>query len=166
MIMLSLFSLILSTGFILLMVSQPLSIGGLVLISSFMMSICVFFDGGSWFGFILFLIYIGGLLVMFAYITALTPNLVFKVGYSGFVFFMMYFFWMGLFFTMDVINIFSEEESALFLWESGSHKYGLTLFSFFGSITVVGMVFILLFVLLCVVKICYKSKGALRPFSN
>ncbi|YP_010718648.1 NADH dehydrogenase subunit 6 (mitochondrion) [Liolophura japonica] len=164
MTMLSLFSLILSIGFILPMVSQPLSMGSLILINSFMISICVFFESGSWFGFILFLIYIGGLLVMFAYVTALTPNLVFKKGSLKFGFFLMYFFWVSLFLCSSVVGIPGEVESLSLLWEGGYHKQGMSLFSFFGGMTASGLVLILLFILLCVVKVCYKSKGALRPY--
>nr|YP_010952633.1 NADH dehydrogenase subunit 6 [Acanthopleura vaillantii]WMQ53040.1 NADH dehydrogenase subunit 6 [Acanthopleura vaillantii] len=167
MIMISLFSLVLTMSFILLLVSQPLSMGSLVLVNSMVISVTIFFQTESWFGFILFLIYVGGLLVMFAYVTALTPNLVFKKGQLKFVFFLVYFFWLSLFMGSDAISV-SSRVGESFLSSGGVsvyHEQGMSLYSFFGFLTTVSLVLVLLFVLLCVVKICYKKKGALRPFS-
>lgn len=64
---------------ILLIIAQPISIG-LVIIR-----LCL---GGCilrgllvtpWYGYILFLIYLGGLLVVFAYVSALIPNILFNI---------------------------------------------------------------------------------------
>nr|QIZ12673.1 NADH dehydrogenase subunit 6 [Acanthopleura echinata] len=164
MTMMLLFSLVLSGSFILPLVSEPLSMGCLILFNSLIMSVCIFFEGGSWFGFILFLIYIGGLLVMFAYVTALTPNLIFKQGYLKISFCLMYFLWVTVFLQSEVVGVMYSLEKLDFPIMVEYHKLGASLFSFFSFMSIVGLALILLFVLLCVVKICYKGGGALRPF--
>lgn len=107
--------------------------------------------GLVWYGFSLFLIYVGGLLVMFGYVVAIMPNFLFKgKGYGalfsfGFLFSFVFsnyvFFYEGL------------SEIASFIYSEG------------GCIVVVGLGVVLLLTLVCVVKICHFSKGSLRPFS-
>ena len=66
--------LTLSFGLSIIMASSPISLGLWILILSIFVSILcgsIFF---SWFGFIMFLIYIGGILVIFAYFAAIQPN--------------------------------------------------------------------------------------------
>nr|QIZ12570.1 NADH dehydrogenase subunit 6 [Tonicia forbesii] len=159
-----LFSLILTIMFTLFGVKQPLSMGSLILLNSLVMSISIFFEGGSWFSFILFLIYIGGLLVMFAYVTALTPNLIFKKSNLGSIFFMMWGGWLVALMYSELVGVKYEVSSLNFLSMLSYHKLGASLFSFFSLDTIIGLVLILLFVLLCVVKICYTGQGPLRPF--
>nr|APB92054.1 NADH dehydrogenase subunit 6 [Montfortula punctata] len=59
------------------MLSAPLSLGLIVIMLSGVMCLLIGLTPSSWYGYILFLIYIGGLLVMFIYVSAITPNVVF-----------------------------------------------------------------------------------------
>nr|ALQ78845.1 NADH dehydrogenase subunit 6 [Glycera cf. tridactyla FS19] len=62
-----------------LLTFSPLAMGFWVLMIALLTAACVSLSMSSWFGFIIFLIYIGGMLVMFAYFTAIQPNQQFKI---------------------------------------------------------------------------------------
>lgn len=53
---------------------SPINLGVLVLIIALVISCTLAAVVPSWFGFIIFIIYVGGMLVMFAYFAALQPN--------------------------------------------------------------------------------------------
>jgi len=65
---------VLSLGFRILFNKSPISLGMWILILSLFISILVRAFYFSWFGFIIFLIYIGGILVIFSYFVAIQPN--------------------------------------------------------------------------------------------
>lgn len=67
-------SIILTLTILLFSAPSPLPLGVLLLLLTLFASLLIASFTLSWFGFILFLIYVGGLLVMFAYFTALCPN--------------------------------------------------------------------------------------------
>nr|YP_009773424.1 NADH dehydrogenase subunit 6 [Chiton albolineatus]QIZ12647.1 NADH dehydrogenase subunit 6 [Chiton albolineatus] len=164
MTMLLLFCLVLSIIFILPLIFQPLSLGLLILINSLLMSLCLFYVGESWYGFILFLIYVGGMLVMFAYVTALTPNLKFKEGGVFSLFIFIFSFWLLLMTNIEFFGVSGDMSKEGLMFEFLFHNFGASLFSFFNFNSIIGLVLVLLFILLCVVKICFVNKGALRPF--
>merc|ERR1719334_1201504 len=58
--------------------AQPLSLGLAIIVSTLFMCLLRAMLLSSWYGYILFLIYVGGLLVIFAYVAALSPNMLFK----------------------------------------------------------------------------------------
>lgn len=70
--MILLFSASLSIALIL--AQSPLSLGLSILILSLLLAFSINFSLLSWFSFLIFLIYIGGILVIFAYFAALQPN--------------------------------------------------------------------------------------------
>nr|YP_009755021.1 NADH dehydrogenase subunit 6 [Lepidozona coreanica]QIP53387.1 NADH dehydrogenase subunit 6 [Lepidozona coreanica] len=163
--MMMIFSLILSFSFMLLMVNQPLSLGFFILVNSLLLSVSICYQDKPWFGFILFLIYIGGMLVMFAYITALMPNLAFKNMNLWTIFLGVLGFWFILLNSVELLGIPGSNKNS----ESVSlgeyyNNLGISLFSVFNINLIVGLAIILLFILICVVKICYFNKGPLRPF--
>nr|YP_009034055.1 NADH dehydrogenase subunit 6 [Sypharochiton sinclairi]AHZ60674.1 NADH dehydrogenase subunit 6 [Sypharochiton sinclairi] len=164
MIMMLLFCLVLSITFTLPIIIQPLSMGGLILINSLIMSLCIFYFIESWFGFILFLVYIGGMLVMFAYVTALTPNLVFKSEGVVKFFLFMTSFWVLLLNSVEFFGLNFVVTPWNYVPEVYHQSFGTSLFSFFNFMSLIGLVLILLLILLCVVKICFVNKGPLRPF--
>nr|YP_009572107.1 NADH dehydrogenase subunit 6 [Umbonium thomasi]QBI37698.1 NADH dehydrogenase subunit 6 [Umbonium thomasi] len=141
---------------------QPLSLGLCVMILSIFMCMLLGLLVSSWYGYVLFLVYVGGLLVMFAYVSALAPNNFFSSIKSvvGFLFV-----WLS-----SIIMV-----STLYFPSSGVVA-GVSLFSEFKDVSSSGMMVIspssmclvivlgsvLLINLLAVVKICYYQQGPLR----
>ena len=97
------------------------------------------------------MIYVGGLLVIFGYVVAIIPNFLFKR--KGYVVLFMFGFFCRFFFLRR--SFFNE----------GSFDVAGYIYSNRGCIVVVGLGFVLLLTLICVVKICHFRKGSLRPFS-
>jgi NADH-ubiquinone oxidoreductase chain 6 len=64
----------LSLGISMVTAYYPLSLGLWILILSISISVLIRTSFSRWFGFIIFLIYIGGILVIFAYFVAIQPN--------------------------------------------------------------------------------------------
>nr|YP_010454065.1 NADH dehydrogenase subunit 6 [Euprymna brenneri]QXJ42042.1 NADH dehydrogenase subunit 6 [Euprymna brenneri] len=161
--------LLISMGFSLssvaMMVIQPLSLGfmlmNMVFIVSILMSMIVF----SWYGYLLFLVYVGGMLVMFMYVISLIPNFIFL---SGKVFF--YFF--SIFFSFVLVNFFMLKDMIemtnkymyMFNYDNLSMGGGSIIMMYDNFFCYLLLGFILLFVLISVVKICYYCEGPLRVF--
>nr|YP_009773385.1 NADH dehydrogenase subunit 6 [Leptochiton nexus]QIZ12596.1 NADH dehydrogenase subunit 6 [Leptochiton nexus] len=162
-----LFAYILSFCFIIPVLSHPINLGLSILLMALLISMTSIFQVSSWFGFILVLIYIGGLLVMFAYVAALTPNILLSnikmlLSYTSlFLLFLLMFFYSKIF-AMGMNPHMTER----FPWETNYSKTGLVISSNFNLSILISMISILLFALICVVKICYFNQGALRPFKK
>ena len=140
-------------GFVLIL---PVVQQGVVLVVSvfcivFFIRIIFGLLGLVWYGFSLFLIYVGGLLVMFGYVVAIIPNFLFKR--KGYEFLFPFGFFSGLVF----FNYVSLRE--------GVFDVGSFIYSSGGCLVVVSLGFVLLLTLVCVVKVCHFRKGSLRPFS-
>lgn len=139
-------------GFIFLLPVMQQGVGLVVVIFvlSVLVRAVVGVCGYVWYGFSLFLIYVGSLLVMFGYVVAIIPNFLFKQSsISLFVF-------IGLF-----MGFFLSRKSEV---SEGVFDVGGFLYSIRGLYVLVGVGFVLLFTLVCVVKVCYFRKGSLRPF--
>nr|YP_010944782.1 NADH dehydrogenase subunit 6 [Mastigoteuthis agassizii]WMC20880.1 NADH dehydrogenase subunit 6 [Mastigoteuthis agassizii]WMC20970.1 NADH dehydrogenase subunit 6 [Mastigoteuthis agassizii] len=148
-----------------LMVIQPLSLGFMLMMVMLCVSVLVGMVTFSWYGYLLFLVYIGGLLVMFMYVISLIPNLIFlssKV-FSYFFFIFFGFIIMNFFVTKDLVSVDMKDLSLLDY--SSVSMGGSTMIMMYDNFTcylLLGVV--LLFVLISVVKICYYCEGPLRVF--
>nr|AWH98421.1 NADH dehydrogenase subunit 6 [Conus goudeyi] len=154
-----------STLLILPMMSQPLSLGLVVMISTLFMCLISGMTTSAWYGYILFLIYVGGLLVMFAYVAALSPNVLFgglTPIFSLILFFPLFF----VFFYFCLLK-----DSSYLSFQSSFSKlsylkmYGIELISPYMISILIGLGMILLINLIVVAKICYYQQASLRPFS-
>lgn len=67
-------SIIIALTILLFTAPSPLPLGTLILLLALFSSLLIASLSSSWFGIILFLIYVGGLLVIFIYFAALCPN--------------------------------------------------------------------------------------------
>nr|UWT52306.1 NADH dehydrogenase subunit 6 [Neomphalidae sp. Hatoma] len=156
------FSLAISFFIILPIMMHPLSLGLCILLCSLVSCFLVGLLSHSWFGFILFLIFVGGLLVMFAYVSALSPNVYFSSKNLIFFFFILWGFVMlsfaGLFFSETLATSDLMETSFSFYNSSMGEK----LMSPSCISVMIGLGAILLLNLLAVVKICYYQQGPLR----
>nr|YP_009162943.1 NADH dehydrogenase subunit 6 [Uroteuthis duvaucelii]AKT93695.1 NADH dehydrogenase subunit 6 [Uroteuthis duvaucelii] len=148
-----------------MMVIQPLSLGLMLMLMvscvSGLTSLIVF----SWYGYLLFLVYVGGMLVMFMYVISLIPNLIFLSNKVFIYFFLIFFgFMMMNFFVMK--ELISVEIKSLFFFDYNNMSMGgssiIMLYDNFFCYVLLAV--ILLFVLISVVKICYYCEGPLRVF--
>nr|YP_009537152.1 NADH dehydrogenase subunit 6 [Octopus cyanea]ATP74755.1 NADH dehydrogenase subunit 6 [Octopus cyanea]ATP74768.1 NADH dehydrogenase subunit 6 [Octopus cyanea] len=165
MVLMMFFSLGFSIVSMLVILIQPLSLGFVIMLMSIFMSVMISFFIYSWYGYMLFLVYVGGLLVMFMYIISLIPNLIF---FSKGI--MVYMF-IGLvgFFMMNLISMYSYLDVGMMsmkMLEMKSVSLGLSslLMSKFNFICYVFLGVLLLLILISVVKICYYCEGPLRVF--
>nr|QXJ42328.1 NADH dehydrogenase subunit 6 [Sepiadarium kochi] len=160
---------IISIGFSLsgvaMMVIQPLSLGFMLMLMVLFGSVLISLVIYSWYGYLLFLIYVGGMLVMFMYVISLIPNLIFLSSKVLLYFFTLFvgFLMLSVMFIKDNINI--EMKSFMVFNYSNNMLGGASLILMRDNIfcyLLLGVV--LLFVLISVVKICYYCEGPLRVF--
>nr|QXJ42354.1 NADH dehydrogenase subunit 6 [Sepioloidea lineolata] len=160
---------IISLGFSLsgvcVMVIQPLSLGFMLMLMVLFASVLVSMSIFSWYGYLLFLVYVGGMLVMFMYIISLIPNLIFLSSSIFLYFFSIFvmFLFMSLTFTKDMINVEMKG------YESMNYSYnslggGSLIMMYDNFLNYLLLALVLLFVLISVVKICYYCEGPLRIF--
>nr|YP_001718396.1 NADH dehydrogenase subunit 6 [Loxocorone allax]BAG12581.1 NADH dehydrogenase subunit 6 [Loxocorone allax] len=146
------------------LLSHPLPLGFCVLFISCFASMILSKFFASWFGYSLFLVFVGGVLVMFSYVAALSPNL------SGFNF--NFFFGLGVcFFIINfiLVNLFDLSSFLGFFSYDyfGSSKLLSLVSGLFFYKNILLMLFLLIMLLgtmMMVVKICYYYGGPLRPF--
>jgi len=156
------FSLAISFFFILPIIMHPLRVGLCIILCSLIRCLLVGLLRHSWFGFILFLIFVGGLLVIFAYVAALRPNVYFRgrnliLGFS-ILWIVVTLSFSKLFFIDRILR--RDVFSLRFSFDKSSS--GEKLISHSCISIMVGLGIILLLNLLAVVKICYYQQGPLR----
>ena len=139
--------------------SSLITLGGLLLFMALGRTLLVSFFLGSWFAFILFLIYITGMLVLFGYMLAISPNnyypknsLIKKVIYFVFFFIFSVSFFNFHFSLTAIRGTSSFEEDVVKIYRAGN----LSIYWF--------MAIVLLIALLIAVALCYKAPKPLRSF--
>nr|YP_009045504.1 NADH dehydrogenase subunit 6 [Appias sylvia]AHA03868.1 NADH dehydrogenase subunit 6 [Appias sylvia] len=157
-------------------INHPLSMGLMILIQTFL--ICLLSGmliNTYWFSYILFLIFLGGLLVMFIYVSSIASNELFKISLlnklssifylfiilSFSVFFMNNLNWMNFLFNDEMINLFN---SFLFF----NNEYNLNLSKLYNEQTYFLMLIMIIYLfvtLIAVVKITNIFFGPLRSFN-
>ena len=144
--------LILCVGLTLAVNKSPVTLGFWVLLLSILTSLligCIFL---SWFGFIVFLIYIGGILVIFSYFVAIQPNQNINMK--------KVFFWSSMRFLNLPINIYPV---LIDLFYRGSWWLS-SLFSFSNISVLLALGLVLFLALVSVVKIRLINIAPLRPY--
>nr|AJO61903.1 NADH dehydrogenase subunit 6 [Whitmania laevis] len=106
----------------------------------------------NWFAFMVFLIYVGGMLVMFSYFVALSPNQIIQLNKVVFSLFIC------LLIVMSLLN--SDIKPYLYIYSS---SYDLMYMSCHFYMLIL-LILLLLLMMVVVVKLVYSSKGPLRPF--
>nr|QGZ09976.1 NADH dehydrogenase subunit 6 [Eisenia nordenskioldi pallida] len=145
--------MMITSTFMLCLAPTPIILGVNILLMSLLLSMVFASFISSWFAFLVFLIYVGGMLVMFAYFLALTPNQ--QMSYSSILYSMVV---MSTFSTLSYcINIkvptmseFSQGNTLLYLKSTAPFLIMLAM--------------VLLFTMIIVVKFTSLSKRRLRPF--
>nr|BDE56982.1 NADH dehydrogenase subunit 6 [Travisia sanrikuensis] len=140
-----------------LLIFSPLLMGLWILLISVTFSMIISFSINSWFGLIFFLIYIGGLLVMFAYFVALTPNQQFSL-MAPTLFFILS--------SLAIIFIFFNN----FNFNNMNLDYinslpQLLIYSSSNAPILIILALLLFLALITVVKIASRNGGPLRPYN-
>lgn len=139
--------------------STPLTLGFIILILALALALTTATITSTWFGFIIFLIYIGGILVIFAYFAALIPNsspslIVTTISLiSVFTLLIIYFY------------PYAPTLSQTLLTPINNTLPALALFSSNNLLPLLLLALILFLALISVVKISNLFAGPLRPFT-
>lgn len=162
-----LISLGLSRVFLFPLINQPLSLGLAIIASTIFICLLTGIFLSSWYGFILFLIYVGGLLVIFAYVATLSPNTLF--GGAGSLFFLIraqVILPVGIYYSFFLDTRFLTNPSYNFREIGILKRHGIELVSPIIISVLISLALILLINLIVVVKICYYQQRALRPYKS
>nr|YP_009045192.1 NADH dehydrogenase subunit 6 [Athyma selenophora]AHA03543.1 NADH dehydrogenase subunit 6 [Athyma selenophora] len=168
--------MLISISIFLFFINHPLAMGLLILIQTLI--ICLISGmliNTYWFSYILFLVFLGGLLVLFIYVSSMASNELFKMHiiskfsiiYMLFILIFSFFFknnliWMNFNFNDEMINLFN---STLFF----NNEYNFNLSKLYNkqNYWMMMMMIIYLFItLIAIVKITNIFFGPLRSFNN
>nr|QHT64912.1 NADH dehydrogenase subunit 6 [Perinereis sp. PA-2020] len=131
---------------------SPINLGTLVLMIALFVATALSVMSTGWFGLITFIIYVGGMLVMFAYFAALQPNqLITSWGWI-------------LLPTLFTINLFIMLPHSTLNWISHSPNTS-QIYSPINLNIPVLMALVLFLALIMVVKTSRANEGPLRPFN-
>lgn len=159
-------SILLALIFAIPIIIQPLRLGLCIIGISVFWCVLLGLTYSSWFSYVLFLIYVGGLLVIFVYVAALAPNTLFSslkslIGIGATAAFLL------------TIILFLTPKDLSYLYDSLSLDYysqriktGIMIVSSSNVSILIGLGLILLINLLAVVKVCYYQQGPLRPYNE
>nr|AHA03595.1 NADH dehydrogenase subunit 6 [Athyma selenophora] len=168
--------MLISISIFLFFINHPLAMGLLILVQTlFICLISGMLINTYWFSYILFLVFLGGLLVLFIYVSSVASNELFKIHliskfsiiYMLFIMIFSIFFknnliWMNFNFNDEMINLFN---STLFF----NNEYNFNLSKLYNkqNYWMMMMMIIYLFItLIAIVKITNIFFGPLRSFNN
>nr|YP_010853096.1 NADH dehydrogenase subunit 6 [Margaritifera hembeli]WGM81314.1 NADH dehydrogenase subunit 6 [Margaritifera hembeli] len=141
---------------------HPLSLGLMVLLLAFI-SCTLIASASPWYAYMLFFIFIGGMLVMFAYIASLSPNTTFSINNQLIP---LVFMLITLFLLKNSISVSSLTDSSELKLSVTSTAQSLSfLYSDQGVMMLTLLACMLLFTMVAAVKLCKPIAGALRPYS-
>lgn len=148
-----LLSISLFTSIIIIISLNPITIGVLILIIALSLAIIYGLTLSSWIAFLLFLIYVRGILVIFAYFVALSPN----QQINKFIIVPSIIFILSVVITIRWANIYPNI--------TPTFQYLINTFYTNINIPILIILAIILFLtMVVVVKIVTNNKGPLRPF--
>nr|ARH53802.1 NADH dehydrogenase subunit 6 [Curculio elephas] len=159
-----LFNLTFSVIFIYL--NHPLSLGGTLLIQTILMTMMSsFFFYNFWFSYILFLIMVGGMLVMFIYMTSIASNEKFKLPKNMLIYlmlitivFMITLLFIDKFYSMVISTKFNSLNQSFLIMNMNLSKF----YNYPNMNLLIFLMLYLLITLIAVVKIIGKPFGSLR----
>nr|UBA17452.1 NADH dehydrogenase subunit 6 [Peruphasma schultei] len=145
-----------------LLMKHPLSMGTLIIIQALMIAMITGMSYKSfWFSYILFLMFIGGMMVLFIYMTSLTPNMLFSLSLKKILimlltlmFIMTIFKWNKTIYNNDMMNMNTTNLILIKMYSSPM------------NISVIMLANYLLFTMITVFKITESNMGPLRMTYN
>nr|YP_010286576.1 NADH dehydrogenase subunit 6 [Chlorophanus auripes]UKT60166.1 NADH dehydrogenase subunit 6 [Chlorophanus auripes] len=168
MLTLILLSWMLSVIFVCL--NHPLSLGLILLTQTIIISIIsgmMNFD--YWFSYILFLIMIGGMLVLFLYMTSVASNEKFKFSNKMMFSFMIFFMFSFMFIFLDNFYCMIDSETQDYVNQSNQLMKNLTMNKFMNFPSMLIMILMMIYLLLtliAIVKITQSKMGPLRQMNS
>lgn len=156
MLLILLLSATITTSFTLCLATNPLTLGLNILFIALFLTIVFATSIRNWFAFLIFLIYVRGILVIFAYFAAIAPNQVIP---SASIFMA----WLVSFIIIFSLLILSSSPTLLPAYYS---KIMSKLYLSQSIPLLLMLATILLLIIIVVVKLTSRNKGPLRPFSK
>nr|UVF38375.1 NADH dehydrogenase subunit 6 [Cerogria popularis] len=149
-------------SFLFMMFSHPISMGLILLIQTIMVSLMTsFIFLSSWFSYMLFLILIGGLLILFMYMTSIASNEKFKFNLNS-VLLTIVFFIISMFCYLFDFNFFVLKMDYFY-------NFLICLSKFIQPFSNMLILFLMIYLFICLiatVKISVISYGPLRQMFN
>lgn len=142
-------------AFSIFLAQNPLTIGLTILIIALLLAITFAYSISSWIAFLIFLIYIGGMLVIFSYFVSIIPNQTLYLSYNLTV----------IALSLSLIFISSYIINIKPLIVSSQPLLLNFIYLPLNVPILIILALILLFTIIVVVKLSILSKGPLRPFS-
>nr|YP_010709600.1 NADH dehydrogenase subunit 6 [Sosibia gibba]WCS40815.1 NADH dehydrogenase subunit 6 [Sosibia gibba] len=144
-----------------LIMKHPLSMGLTIIIQTTIISMMTgMMNKSFWFSYILFIMYIGGMMVLFIYMTSLMPNMMFKMSKKMMLMTM----------TMIIITMILNKNYIMINNDMTMMNYKSTMlmkmYNMPTNITLIMMASYLLFTMITVFKITESNKGPLRMMFN
>nr|UOU84899.1 NADH dehydrogenase subunit 6 [Rhamphomyia geniculata] len=174
MIQMTLSTLILISSFIFMQMNHPLAMGLMLLVQTFLICLITgLINKSFWFSYILFLIFIGGMLVLFIYVTSLASNEMFSLSMNLMIYSLMITFMiMSLLLIVDKLSIVSilmnNEMNEIYNMNSFMNENILNLnklYNFPTNILTLLLINYLLISLIAIVKITNIFYGPLRSMN-
>nr|QII41992.1 NADH dehydrogenase subunit 6 [Anopheles sinensis] len=161
-------------SFIFMQMKHPLSMGLMLLIQTFLTCLLTgIYVKTFWFSYVLFLIFLGGMLILFIYVTSLSSNEMFSMSFSlTIISFMIFMFMMTIFFIMDkslteqfIMNMEMEKTSMMNNLINENILSLNKMYNFPTNLITLLLINYLFLTLLVTVKITKKFYGPLRPMN-
>nr|YP_010491965.1 NADH dehydrogenase subunit 6 [Eucrate crenata]UWM93447.1 NADH dehydrogenase subunit 6 [Eucrate crenata]WAK85101.1 NADH dehydrogenase subunit 6 [Eucrate crenata] len=158
--------LIVTLSFFFTRLSHPLALGLILLLQTMLIAMSAgLFTYSFWFSYILFMIFLGGMLVLFIYVASLASNELFSFSLTNFLFFSSMLI-LITFMLMFMDPLLISNHSSLLISSANSiystYSNISWIYSFMNSIFTLFIIFYLLLTLIVVVKIVNLFKGPLR----
>nr|AVP74397.1 NADH dehydrogenase subunit 6 [Discocelis tigrina]AVP74404.1 NADH dehydrogenase subunit 6 [Discocelis tigrina] len=159
----SIWFLLLVVNYFCLLSLNSLILGIFIFICSLCVSLLISIYSLSWYSLIFFLVYIGGLLVLFIYISSLNFNPVFyfsklsplaNILLKANIFFFLFF----------IITQITWNFSTISWSNSDMNNFSLNLFNETEVLFLINVGILLLIVLWVITKLSFRNRSALRPF--
>nr|QNE85632.1 NADH dehydrogenase subunit 6 [Platypalpus longicornis] len=173
MLQMMLSSMIMINNLIFMQMNHPLSMGLMLLLQTLMICLITgLLTKTFWFSYILFLIFLGGMLVLFIYVTSLASNEMFSFSMNILMIsFLLLSLLTMLILFMDkslFISFINNNEMNLFMEMNSSEENSITLnklYNFPTNLITILLIIYLFITLIAIVKITNIFYGPLRPMS-
>nr|AML25805.1 NADH dehydrogenase subunit 6 [Elateroidea sp. BMNH 1274768] len=155
------------TASMLMFMSHPMSLGLILLIQSLIVALITgFMFSTFWFSYIMFIIMVGGILVLFIYMVSIASNELFKFSNLLFMSMMMFFMSMMMLFILNDkfnLNMYNSTQDINYIYKSLTPMINFTKYLNYPSSTILFFMIIYMFItLVAVVKITDIKQGPLR----